>query len=128
MKLILFRNILIGLVFFFFFKLVIPPLCDEYMGYFDSRCCFLCFLYYISFSHVLHIFSRLLVFKFLVLLFMPLFSWCCYSCLCLFFSFNLNVNFQLTGGGSNIYDYRAVKRWTTERKLGYFLVDCDKVK
>ncbi|XP_021634996.2 ubiquitin-like-specific protease ESD4 isoform X2 [Hevea brasiliensis] len=27
----------------------------------------------------------------------------------------------------NIYDYRAVRRWTTERKLGYFLLECDKI-
>ncbi|XP_015573337.1 ubiquitin-like-specific protease ESD4 isoform X2 [Ricinus communis] len=24
-------------------------------------------------------------------------------------------------------DYKAVRRWTTERKLGYFLIDCDKI-
>ncbi|CAN1281040.1 Ubiquitin-like-specific protease ESD4 [Linum perenne] len=29
---------------------------------------------------------------------------------------------QLAGGG-----YKAVKRWTTERKLGYFLFDCEKI-
>uniref|UniRef100_A0A2P2KEW5 Uncharacterized protein MANES_03G196000 n=1 Tax=Rhizophora mucronata TaxID=61149 RepID=A0A2P2KEW5_RHIMU len=29
--------------------------------------------------------------------------------------------------GKNTYDYKAVKRWTTERKLGYFLLDCDKI-
>ncbi|KAJ8766774.1 hypothetical protein K2173_007841 [Erythroxylum novogranatense] len=33
---------------------------------------------------------------------------------------------KLTAGG-NTYDYKAVKRWTTERRLGYFLVDCDKI-
>ena len=30
-------------------------------------------------------------------------------------------------GGRNGYDYKAVRRWTTQRKLGYGLVDCDKV-
>ncbi|CAN1281049.1 Ubiquitin-like-specific protease ESD4 [Linum perenne] len=30
---------------------------------------------------------------------------------------------QLAGGG-----YKAVKRWTTERKLGYFLFDCEKAR
>ncbi|XVE65609.1 hypothetical protein DITRI_Ditri08aG0014100 [Diplodiscus trichospermus] len=25
------------------------------------------------------------------------------------------------------YNYRAVKRWTSQRKLGYFLFDCDKI-
>jgi len=40
----------------------------------------------------------------------------------------LNVYVQLTGGGKGGFDYRAVKRWTTEKKLGYFLIDCDKVK
>ncbi|KAL9400808.1 hypothetical protein Peur_004657 [Populus x canadensis] len=34
---------------------------------------------------------------------------------------------KLTGGGKGGYDYRAVKRWTTEKKLGYFLIDCDKI-
>ncbi|KAL6626213.1 hypothetical protein ACP70R_029939 [Stipagrostis hirtigluma subsp. patula] len=29
----------------------------------------------------------------------------------------------ITGG----YDYKAVKRWTTKRKLGYSLIDCDKI-
>lgn len=28
----------------------------------------------------------------------------------------------------NGYDYKSVKRWTTRRKLGYELIDCDKVK
>ncbi|CAK7333207.1 unnamed protein product [Dovyalis caffra] len=41
--------------------------------------------------------------------------------------YNLNVNVQLAGGGKGGYDYRAVKRWTTEKKLGYFLIDCDKI-
>ncbi|XP_057547731.1 ubiquitin-like-specific protease ESD4 isoform X3 [Amaranthus tricolor] len=30
-------------------------------------------------------------------------------------------------GGRNGYDYKAVRRWTTQRKLGYGLVDCDKI-
>ncbi|CAO2821966.1 unnamed protein product [Amaranthus hypochondriacus] len=30
-------------------------------------------------------------------------------------------------GGRNGYDYKAVRRWTTQRKLGYGLVDCEKV-
>ncbi|GLT79394.1 hypothetical protein SLA2020_508850 [Shorea laevis] len=29
--------------------------------------------------------------------------------------------------GENGYNYKAVKRWTSERKLGYFLIDCDKI-
>jgi sentrin-specific protease 1 len=29
--------------------------------------------------------------------------------------------------GRNIYDYKSVKRWTTQRKLGYSLLDCDKI-
>ncbi|KAJ8766301.1 hypothetical protein K2173_022360 [Erythroxylum novogranatense] len=33
---------------------------------------------------------------------------------------------KLTCGGKT-YDYKAVKRWTTQWKLGYFLVDCDKI-
>ncbi|OAY56009.1 ubiquitin-like-specific protease ESD4 isoform X2 [Manihot esculenta] len=35
---------------------------------------------------------------------------------------------KLTNGEKNIYDYRAVRRWTTERKLGYYLIECDKAK
>ncbi|KDP27803.1 hypothetical protein JCGZ_18883 [Jatropha curcas] len=34
---------------------------------------------------------------------------------------------KLAGGDKKIYDYKAVRRWTTERKLGYFLIDCDKI-
>ncbi|CAN0855854.1 Ubiquitin-like-specific protease ESD4 [Linum grandiflorum] len=34
---------------------------------------------------------------------------------------------KLTGGGKRTYDYKAVKRWTTERKLGYMLFDCEKI-
>ncbi|KAL9237697.1 hypothetical protein vseg_012217 [Gypsophila vaccaria] len=30
-------------------------------------------------------------------------------------------------GGRNGYDYKAVKRWTSLRKLGYKLSDCDKI-
>ncbi|XP_050372334.1 ubiquitin-like-specific protease ESD4 [Argentina anserina] len=30
-------------------------------------------------------------------------------------------------GGRSGYDYKAVKRWTTQRKLGYSLIDCDKI-
>ncbi|KAK9664726.1 hypothetical protein RND81_14G063700 [Saponaria officinalis] len=30
-------------------------------------------------------------------------------------------------GGRNGYDYKAVKRWTTLRKLGYKLSECDKI-
>ncbi|TVU47088.1 hypothetical protein EJB05_06668 [Eragrostis curvula] len=29
--------------------------------------------------------------------------------------------------GKNGYDYKSVKRWTTQRKLGYELIDCDKI-
>ncbi|CAM0881220.1 unnamed protein product [Alopecurus aequalis] len=31
---------------------------------------------------------------------------------------------KLVNGG---YDYKAVRRWTTKRKLGYNLIDCDKI-
>ncbi|XP_004296843.1 PREDICTED: ubiquitin-like-specific protease ESD4 [Fragaria vesca subsp. vesca] len=30
-------------------------------------------------------------------------------------------------GGRSGYDYKAVRRWTTQRKLGYSLIDCDKI-
>ncbi|KAJ4764538.1 Sentrin-specific protease [Rhynchospora pubera] len=30
-------------------------------------------------------------------------------------------------GGKGGYDYKAVKRWTTQKKLGYSLIDCDKI-
>ncbi|KAI6684089.1 hypothetical protein NL676_030002 [Syzygium grande] len=33
---------------------------------------------------------------------------------------------KLTSGRSG-YDYNAVRRWTTQRKLGYSLIDCDKI-
>ncbi|KAG9443770.1 hypothetical protein H6P81_015110 [Aristolochia fimbriata] len=29
--------------------------------------------------------------------------------------------------GRNGYDYKAVRRWTTQRKIGYGLLDCDKI-
>lgn len=29
--------------------------------------------------------------------------------------------------GRSGYDYKSVRRWTTERKLGYFLRECDKI-
>ncbi|XP_051213737.1 putative ubiquitin-like-specific protease 1B [Lolium perenne] len=29
--------------------------------------------------------------------------------------------------GKNGYDYKSVKRWTTHRKLGYELIECDKI-
>ncbi|XP_048428280.1 ubiquitin-like-specific protease ESD4 [Pyrus x bretschneideri] len=29
--------------------------------------------------------------------------------------------------GKGGYDYKSVRRWTTERKLGYYLIDCDKI-
>jgi hypothetical protein len=32
--------------------------------------------------------------------------------------------YQLISSG---YDYKAVRRWTTKRRLGYSLIDCDKV-
>ncbi|XP_065863656.1 ubiquitin-like-specific protease ESD4 [Euphorbia lathyris] len=34
---------------------------------------------------------------------------------------------KLTSGAAKKYDYKAVRRWTTERKLGYFLIECDKI-
>lgn len=30
-------------------------------------------------------------------------------------------------GGRNGYDYKAVRRWTTQKKLGYGLLECDKI-
>ncbi|PRQ39195.1 putative Ulp1 peptidase [Rosa chinensis] len=30
-------------------------------------------------------------------------------------------------GGRSGYDYKAVRRWTTQKKLGYSLIDCDKI-
>ncbi|KAK3418823.1 hypothetical protein EUGRSUZ_H03388, partial [Eucalyptus grandis] len=30
--------------------------------------------------------------------------------------------------GRSGYDYKAVRRWTTQKKLGYILIDCDKGK
>ncbi|KAH0992938.1 hypothetical protein GBA52_004421 [Prunus armeniaca] len=33
---------------------------------------------------------------------------------------------KLIGGKSN-YDYKSVRRWTTQKKLGYSLIDCDKI-
>lgn len=41
--------------------------------------------------------------------------------------FLLIVNVQLKGG-TNGYDFKSVKRWTTQRKLGYCLIECDEVK
>ncbi|PQM42734.1 ubiquitin-like-specific protease ESD4 [Prunus yedoensis var. nudiflora] len=33
---------------------------------------------------------------------------------------------KLIGGKSN-YDYKSVRRWTTQKKLGYSLIECDKI-
>lgn len=33
---------------------------------------------------------------------------------------------KLIGGGSG-YDFKSVRRWTTQRKLGYCLIECDKI-
>ncbi|KAF3322793.1 putative ubiquitin-like-specific protease 1B isoform X2 [Carex littledalei] len=30
-------------------------------------------------------------------------------------------------GGNDGYDYKAVRRWTTQKKLGYSLINCDKI-
>ncbi|RWR95287.1 ubiquitin-like protein-specific protease ESD4 isoform X1 [Cinnamomum micranthum f. kanehirae] len=30
-------------------------------------------------------------------------------------------------GGRNGYDYKAVRRWTTQKKIGYGLIECDKI-
>lgn len=30
-------------------------------------------------------------------------------------------------GGKNGYDFKSVRRWTTQRKLGYCLIECDKI-
>jgi hypothetical protein len=37
-------------------------------------------------------------------------------------------SFSQLACGKNGYDYKSVKRWTTHRKLGYELIECDKVK
>lgn len=37
------------------------------------------------------------------------------------------VTLQLNGGRDG-YDFKAVRRWTTQKKLGYGLIECDKVK
>ncbi|URE41412.1 protease [Musa troglodytarum] len=39
---------------------------------------------------------------------------------------NAWLNDELTSG-RNGYDYKAVRRWTTQKKLGYNLVECDKI-
>ncbi|KAL8124938.1 hypothetical protein AgCh_012565 [Apium graveolens] len=39
---------------------------------------------------------------------------------------NMMCSFQLIGGGSG-YDYKSVRRWTTQRKLGYSLIECEKI-
>lgn len=39
---------------------------------------------------------------------------------------NLTVNAQLISG-KNGYDYNSVRRWTSQKKLGYSLIECDKV-
>ncbi|XP_020082555.1 ubiquitin-like-specific protease ESD4 [Ananas comosus] len=40
--------------------------------------------------------------------------------------FNTFFNKKLISG-SNGYDFKAVRRWTTQRKLGYSLIECDKI-
>lgn len=41
--------------------------------------------------------------------------------------FSYFTNFQLVSG-NNGYDFKAVKRWTSIKKLKYTLLECDKVK
>ena len=50
--------------------------------------------------------------------------WCYYSCLFVFL--NLIVIAQIISGKGG-YDYKSVRRWTSQRKLGYGLIECDKV-
>ncbi|KAG5559896.1 hypothetical protein RHGRI_003255 [Rhododendron griersonianum] len=38
-----------------------------------------------------------------------------------------NTFFYKKVGGRNGYDFRSVKRWTSQRKLGYCLLECDKI-
>ncbi|KAH0448192.1 hypothetical protein IEQ34_021992 [Dendrobium chrysotoxum] len=35
--------------------------------------------------------------------------------------------FEKLTNGKNGYDFKAVRRWTTKKKLGYTLIECDKV-
>ena len=42
------------------------------------------------------------------------------------FLFLLNCIIQLIGG-RNGYDFKSVRRWTSQKKLGYCLLECDKV-
>ena len=42
------------------------------------------------------------------------------------FLFLLNCIIQLSGG-KNGYDFKSVRRWTSQKKLGYCLLECDKV-
>ncbi|KAJ4750020.1 Sentrin-specific protease [Rhynchospora pubera] len=35
--------------------------------------------------------------------------------------------YKKLAGGRSGYDFKAVRRWTTQRKLGYALIDCDKI-
>ncbi|XP_020688546.1 ubiquitin-like-specific protease 1A isoform X2 [Dendrobium catenatum] len=35
--------------------------------------------------------------------------------------------FEKLANGKNGYDFEAVRRWTTKKKLGYTLIECDKV-
>ncbi|VVB01534.1 unnamed protein product [Arabis nemorensis] len=39
--------------------------------------------------------------------------------------FNTFFYIKLVGNSGSTYDYKAVRRWTTKRKLGYDLTDCD---
>ncbi|GKU85455.1 hypothetical protein SLEP1_g134 [Rubroshorea leprosula] len=38
-----------------------------------------------------------------------------------------NTFFYKKLAGESGYNYKSVRRWTSERKLGYFLIDCDKI-
>lgn len=44
------------------------------------------------------------------------------------FSLSLFNPFDQLISGRGGYDYKAVRRWTSQRKLGYGLIECDKVK
>ncbi|KVH88890.1 Peptidase C48, SUMO/Sentrin/Ubl1, partial [Cynara cardunculus var. scolymus] len=45
---------------------------------------------------------------------------------CVYHEFYLFVAAQLTSGRIG-YDYKSVRRWTTQKKLGYSLFECDKI-
>lgn len=54
-----------------------------------------------------------------------------------FISFIVFGSYLMTSNGCDVvqlfkdkrsYDYKSVRRWTTQKKIGYSLADCDKVR